>query len=101
MAKLNLWWANTKIYSNFIQNLFLKEPKIHEPLLSGVYFDEKSPMHDDLSFLHQSYSDKSEQYFGNYEKEQIFKQGVFSDFSSVSCLRNYTPINNKALYNLL
>ena len=38
-------------------------------------------MHDDLSSFHRSYSDKSEQHFGNYKTEQISKQGVFSDFS--------------------
>lgn len=59
----------------------MKEQRLHEPLLSGVYFNEKSPMQDDLSSFHRSYSDKSEQHFGNYKKEQISKQGVASDFS--------------------
>lgn len=70
----------------------MKESRNHEPLLSGVYFDENSFIHDD-SFLHQSYSNKSEQHFVNYWEEQILKQGVFSDFSSVSCVGNYTPVN--------
>lgn len=67
--------------------------------LVGDDVDEKPPMYNDFSSLHQSYSDKSEQHFGNY-KEQILKQGVFSDFSSVCCFGNYTPVNNKTLYNL-
>ena len=59
-------------------------------------------MHDDLSSVHQSYSDKSEKHFGNYKKEQISKQEYFQTFSLlVDWGITLYSINNKALYNLL